>query len=140
MTELADLRDKLAETLRACGPAALKLRATPYITESIDPPHALFDFEIDPHVTFDPGPDLYRFTVTVFCNRSEPQASQKYLDELRNPRNADSVPARVEADSAPLGDLDDFQYARVTSVSRVDVRTVGTVEFLTVDFEIEVVA
>lgn len=136
MTTLSSVRSALAAALRTCQASGFGLRATPYIVEQISPPQAMFDFSIDPHVTFGSDVATYLFVVTVFCDRSASEASQKFLDDLRDPQNSTGVKQIIEGSSSLHAVV---QYARVGAIGAVEVKTVGTVEYLTVDFEIEVV-
>jgi hypothetical protein len=129
---VATFRTALATTLRTIP----GLRASEYMTDEIVVPHAMFDYEIEPHLVFARGADVYRFTVQVFTSRSSDVASQKFLDLLRDPTTSTGLTQTVE-DSASLAAVCD--YAQVKSIGKIELAQVGGVEYLMVPFEIEVV-
>lgn len=129
---IASFRTALAATLRTIA----GLRASEYITESVQPPHAMFDFEVEPDLTFGRGGDVYRFTITVFSDRGAERASQVFLDDLRDPNSTTGVKYTIENNGTLAAACD---YARVTRIGRIDPRIVGVTEYLACDFDVEVV-
>lgn len=129
---VATVRTNMAGALRTIT----GLRASEYLTESVQPPHAMFDYEIEPDLVFAQGADVYKFTVTVFCDRTAERPSQVFLDTLRDPSSATGV-KRVLEDNATLASVVD--YVRVTRIGMVEIIPVGGVEYLAVKFDAEVV-
>ena len=113
------------------------LRSAPYVPDQINPPQAVvWDTGIDYDLVLGRGADTYDFRVVVYVNRTAEVAAQKLLDTLREPSGATSLKTVVEADAGLAALVD---YALVQSVSPVQVATVGQVEYLTVEFTIEIV-
>lgn len=112
------------------------LRASEYITESIQAPHAMFDYEINPDLTFQRGADVYLFTVSVFAQRTAERTSQVFLDELRDPNSTSGVKYTLEHDATLAAEID---YARVTRIGRIETKVVSAIEYLGCDFDVEVV-
>ena len=113
------------------------LRSAPYVPDQINPPQAVvWDTGIDYDLVLGRGADTYDFRVVVYVNRTAEVAAQKLLDTLREPTGSTSLKTVVEADAGLAALVD---YAQVKSVSPVQVATVGQVEYLTVEFAIEIV-
>lgn len=113
------------------------IRSAPYMPDQINPPQAVvWDTGIDYDMVMGRGADEYRFTVRVYVNRTAETAAQKLLDTLREPSGATSLKTVVEADSGLAAVVD---YARVRRASPVELVTVGAVDYLSVEFEVEVV-
>lgn len=130
---VADIRAALTTALRTIP----GLHVSPYMTDEIVVPHAMFDFALEPHLVFGRGADVYRFTVQVFASRSSDLPSQKYLDELRDPTNTEGLVRVIETDSTLAAAVD---YARVTGISAVQIAPVKpNVEYLMIEATVEVV-
>ena len=129
---VATVRTNMAGALRTIA----GLRASEYLTESVQPPHAMFDYEVEPDLTFARGADVYKFTITVFCDRTAERPSQVFLDSLRDPSSSTGVKRTLE-DNATLATVVD--YVRVTRIGAVEIIPVGAVEYLAVKFDAEVV-
>ncbi len=128
MTTIAEVRAALAE---ACG-----IRATAYITDSVNTPVAVVALnEVDYDVVMGRGADQWNYTVTVYTSRTDETRAQKYLDDLREPTGATSLKTLIEAD-AGLAELVD--YVVVRSASPVQAQPVGQVTYLLVEFTVEV--
>lgn len=131
---LPDIREALAETLRTIP----RLNATPYITDAVVAPQAMFDFELVPNVVFAEGAHQYDFVIDVYLERSHEVAAQRYLDGLRDPEAAQGLKLVLEDSDSPLSSH--VHYAKVTRIGRVEPVTVGATEYLTFPCELEVVA
>lgn len=107
------------------------LHATPYWRDSVNAPEAMFDFEADYDEVMGRGADRYRFTVTVFAQRTDTEAGQIFLDALRDPDSSVSVKQVLEGYEW-AGEL---QYLNVERASRIQATKVGEADYLTVDFE-----
>lgn len=130
---IAALRTAMATALRTIP----KLHVSEYMTAEVSPPHAMFDFSVEPHLTFARGGDVYRFTVQVFTSRGADTASQKFLDKLRDPGNTEGLIRVLETDATLAAACD---YARVTSVSGVQIANPKpNVEYLMIEALVEVV-
>lgn len=128
---IADVRAAFAEALNSID----GLRASEYITDQITPPHAMFDYTVEPDLTFGRGADVYRFTISVFAARTAERASQIFLDLLRDPASDSGVKRTIEDHPAVAAVVD---YARVTSIGAVGISEANN-ELLVVEFQVEVV-
>ncbi len=128
-----DIRSAMVTALQTIS----GLRATAYITESIHPPIAMLDYEAVYDLTFGRGADVYNFKVKVFSQRTGEKQSQVFLDTLRDPTNTAGVKQTLE-DNAALQALVD--YVAVRRVGFVEPVDIGQEKYLTVEFDVEVVA
>lgn len=130
---IASVRTALATALRTIP----GLHVSPYLTDEVVVPHAMFDFALEPHLVFARGADVYRFTVQIFASRSSDTSSQKFLDELRDPTSSTGLVQVIETDSTLAAAVD---YARVTGISAVQIAPVKpNVEYLMIEATVEVV-
>lgn len=106
-----------------------------YMRDQINPPEAMVDYEVTYHLTFGPdAPSEYLFTVKLFLGRTAERSAQKLLDQLKDGSDTQSVKYVVENYTTTAWD-----YARVRSAGLIQVATVGTTDYLMVEFPIEVV-
>lgn len=113
------------------------IRCSAYMPDNVNPPQAVvWDTGIDYDIVMGRGADEFQFLVRVYVSRTAEMASQKLLDTLREPSGSSSLKTVVEADSGLAAVVD---YARVRSASPIELVTVGGVDYLTVEFTIEVV-
>jgi hypothetical protein len=129
---IADLRTGVATALRTIS----KLRASEYVLDQPVVPHAMFDFEIEPDLTFGRGADVYKFTGWVLVDRASERQSQVWLDQLRDPNNTAGIKYTLENDATLAAACD---YARVTRIGRVEPKPHSGIEYLGFDFDFEVV-
>lgn len=112
------------------------LRATPYITDAIATPQAVVSLnQVDYDLVFDRGADIWNYTVGVFAPRSSERATQILLDDLREPAAPTSLKTVLEGDSALAALVD---YVVVRTASPVQTTVVGAVQYLFVEFDVEV--
>lgn len=113
------------------------LRSSPYLTDQINPPQAMIDFEIPEYdLVFGRGADEYLFTVWIFDQRTSERSSQIRLDTWRDPSSASSLKQVLETNAGLLAVCD---YARVKSASVPRAVQVGATDYLVVEFQVEVV-
>jgi len=112
------------------------LRCTPYKTGQINPPQAMIDYEVNYDLTFGRGGDTYAFKIVVFDQITSERSAQIRLDLWRDGSDASSVKSVVEADTGLAAVCD---YARVTSASDIRLSSIGGVDYLSVEFSVEVV-
>jgi len=126
-TSIADVREALA--------AACRIRATAYVTESVNTPVAVIARgEVNYDLVMGRGADMWNYTITVYVSLDEKRA-QKYLDDLCEPTGATSLKTLVEADTALAALID---YVVIRTVSEVQSATVGTVDYLLVVFTVDI--
>lgn len=128
MTTIAEVRLALAA---ACG-----IRATAYITDSVNTPVAVVSLnEVNYDVVMGRGADEWAYTVTVYTSRTNETQAQKYLDDLREPTGDTSLKTLIEADTALAALID---YVVVRTASPVRAQQVGPTQYLLVEFTVEV--
>lgn len=113
------------------------LNVSAYMTDSIKPPQAMIDFHPDYDLVFGGSKDTYNYVVSIYTQRDNEQSSQKLLDTYRDPNDTSSVKYVLENNATLAAAVD---YAWVRRCSPVEVVLVGTVEYLRVNFDVEVVA
>lgn len=129
---LATVRQALSDAVDGIA----DVRATPYVPDQINPPQAVVGLrEIDYDLVFGRGADIFMFMVQFFVARTAEKQAQILLDTLCEPAGVTSLKTVVEADSG-LGALVD--YARVRRVTGPQVATIGSLDFLVVEFDVEV--
>lgn len=129
MTTIAEVREALA--------SACRIRATAYITDSVNTPVAVVSLnDVNYDIVMGRGGDEWQYTIAVYASRTNEKAAQKYLDDLREPTGDTSLKTLVEGD-AGLAELVD--YARVRTASPVRAAAVGQAQYLFVEFAVEIV-
>ena len=132
---VATVRQALADAVDAIS----GLRASAYMPDKINPPIAVVNTgDFDPRMVLGEGKCERQFVVSVYAGRTPETAAQKLLDTYSELSGATSVIAAIQGWAA-LNNGTTADYAQVTNVSGLKVATVGTIEYLLVDFEIEVV-
>lgn len=135
MASFAAIRSAVAEALDSIS----LLRTTAYITDSVSPPAgggwAMVEFDtLDYDLTFGRGSDEIPVLVLVFAPREQAEASQRFLDTLRDPTTG--IKSVLEDDANILALVD---YIRVRSCDRPQIAVVGNVEYIVAEFHCEVV-
>lgn len=131
MSTIAEIREAIATAVGTID----GLRSSPYALDTVNPPQAMVlrrQFEYDQVQE----PDHYdgMFVVRVIGGRTAERSAQIYLDGLVEP--GDGVHGAIEADSTLGGVVDDCHVVRATEVEGF---LIGEVEYLAVDFELEVI-
>ena len=128
---IADARDALAAAFDSidgvrCGDGMIR--------DQVNPPEVMLDYELDPHLVFARGAAEITFTAKTFLNRTAERSSQAIADRLKDPTDADGITVVIEG-----WDTDAYQYAAVRRLGALGLATVGGVEYLMFETEIEVV-
>lgn len=135
MSILTDIRQALHDALCTID----GLNVSPYQTDQIAPPQAMIvRGQIDYDLSMERGHDLYNFTVAVLVPRIDELAAQAFLDDLCAPNGATSLKTIVEADTG-LQAVVDYAYVRRASEVQVLPGSDPNTQYLSVDFEMEVV-
>ena len=133
MTTTAEVRAALADAASYCGRPV-----KPYQQDS---PTAGSGYvgrrPFDPRFVFQSGKAVYPFTIVFFFNRAAVESSQAEIDVLSDIAGAGSLLAAVQNEANWPDDLVD--YCQVVQVGEVQVSSVGGSDFLSVEFDIEVV-
>lgn len=115
------------------------LSASPYMVDNVNPPHAVvLQGGFDPRMVLSQTKAPREFTVRLFASRVAEVAGQKLLDTFCELSGATSVIAAIQGDSSLNGGAT-ADYAEVQEVSALQVVTVGGIDYLAVDFTVEVV-
>lgn len=131
-TTLATIRAALADACETLG-----LHASGYITDDITTPAAVVARTV---VTYDStmgrGSDELTFRVSVYVDRTDEIGAQQFLDELVEPGTSQTLKTILEdADTATAAGV---HYIRVRTASEVNQGSIGSLNYLSVDFDLEV--
>lgn len=111
-------------------------RAQPYVRDQVSGPEVqVAQGRIIYDATMGREGDEYHYTLTAFVQRDNERAAQMLLQNLCEPAGDGSLKTVLEADTRLKEVVD---YLRVTDVSEVRQVVIGTVGYLTVEFEIEI--
>ena len=131
-TTLATIRAALADACETLG-----LHSSGYITDDITTPAAVVARTT---VTYDStmgrGSDELTFRVSVYVDRTDEVGAQQFLDELVEPGTSMTLKTILEdADTATAAGV---HYIRVRTASEVNQGSIGSLNYLSVDFDLEV--
>jgi hypothetical protein len=110
-----------------------------YVPDMIEPPTAIIGVmeAIDYDQSMQRGADRYEIPVYLYVSRVDAQDSQETLDGYLASSGASSVKAQVESDSSLNSQA---QSVRVVSASNYGVYTINNIDYLGVEFLVEVIA
>lgn len=112
------------------------MRATRYLPDVINPPHAVITpQQIDYHKAFRGGDSPIGFVVTLFVGRVVERTAQDTLYAAMSPTGTGSFKAAVEADQT-LGGV--VQSLVVVSAQNINSVEIGGATYLAVDFIVTV--
>lgn len=133
MTTVAAVRSAMSD---ACATVS-GLHATAYVADQINPPQAIVGtVDFDPRMVMGEGKCARRMKVTVYVNRTAEIAGQKLLDTYCELSGSSSLIAALQNNTA-LNALVD--YLSVTTVRGPLLGTVGTIDYLILEIDVEVV-
>lgn len=104
------------------------------IRDQVNPPEVMLDYEVNPHLVFRGATAEYTFTAKTFLNRTAERSSQALADRLKDPADSAGITAVVEG-----WETDAYHYAAVRRLGPMGLASVGGVEYLMFETEIEVV-
>jgi len=111
-------------------------RASPYVRDQVSAPELqVARGPIVYDVAMGREADEYHYTITAYVQRDSERAGQMALQKLCEPSGTGSLKTVLEADTA-LRALVDF--VRVTNASEDRNATIGLIDYLVVDFEVEI--
>lgn len=130
------LRDAIATAVDGLA----GLRATSHITDQVNAPQAMvwrkgYTFDDTMHGPAENAPRTILFGVRVYAGRVSERAAQDLLDDLAEQSGAATVKQVVETNSA-LDALCDW--VLVKDVGDVTIVTVGAIDYLAEDFNVEI--
>ncbi len=111
-------------------------RGQPYLLDAVNPPEIHVGH---PRIVYDAAmgqeADEYHYTLTAYAQRDSIDAAQKTLQRLCEPTGDGSLKYTLENDESVLALVD---YIRVSDASKAISVTVGLIEYIVVEFEVEV--
>lgn len=129
---MADVRETLSDAVRSTG-----LACSGKLSDVVTAPCArVFRKEFDPRMVFSEGKSEYQFGIIVFTSRASPETSMNLLDLCAEVSGAQSITAAVQDEGNWSFDLD---YVQVTRIGGESIMEVAGVQYLTIDFDVEVV-
>ncbi len=133
MTSTADVRQALADAGSVCGRTV-----EPYFKGTVVAGCGyVLRREFDPRMVFGQTKVVYPYLVRFFFNGSAEASAQQEIDTLCDIAGYGSFLAAVQDEANWPDDLVD--YAQVTLVGDIGETSIGGADYLTVDFDIEVV-
>ena len=135
MASLTSIRNGIATNLGNIR----SLSVYGYVPDSIEPPTAIVGVveSIDYDSTMARGSDTYNIPILLYVSRVDAQDSQETLDGYLAATGASSVKAQVESDLTLNGSA---QSVRVVEADNYGVYTVNDIDYLGVEFGVEVIA
>lgn len=127
-TALVDALDDITG-LHAAAYLPDQIAATPLAVVSLR--------SLDYDLVFGRGADTYMFVVSVYTSKTALPQEQALLDTFCEPSGSTSIKTQLE--TAAVATAAGVDYVRVRNVQGVDVRNVGDLPYLVLDFELEVV-
>ena len=110
-----------------------------YVPDSVEPPTAIVGVvqSIEYDTSMARGSDTYTIPIFLYMSRVDAQDSQETLDAYLASSGSSSVKAQVESDQTLDGTA---QSCRVVEANNYGVYTVNNIDYLGVEFEVEVIA
>ena len=135
MASLSSIRDGIKTNLANIS----SLIVFGYVPDSIEPPTAVVGVvdNIEYDSTMARGADTYNIPVFLYVSRIDAEDSQDTLDAYLASTGASSVKAQVESDITLGGQA---QSVRVVEADNYGVYTINNIDYLGVEFMIELIA
>ena len=135
MANLTNIRTEIANNLGAIS----SLTVFRFVPDFVEPPTAVIGvFEsIEYDTAMQRGADKYEIPVYLYVGRVDAQDSQDTLDGFCASTGSDSVKAQIESDTSLNGQA---QSVRVTSAGNYGVYNINNIDYLGVEFIVEVIA
>ena len=110
-----------------------------FVPDSVEPPTAVVGVldSIDYDASMQRGADRYEIPVYIYVGRVDAQDSQETLDGFLVSTGANSVKAQIESDTTLNGEA---QSVRVVSAGNYGVYEINNINYLGVEFIVEVIA
>ncbi len=135
MASLTNIRNELKNNLANIT----TLSVYGYVPDMIEPPTAIIGVmeAIDYDQSMQRGADKYEIPIYLYVSRVDAQDSQETLDGYLASSGASSVKAQVESDTTLNSQA---QSVRVVNASNYGVYTINNIDYLGVEFLVEVIA
>ena len=135
MASLTSIRNGIATNIGNIS----SLSVYGYVPDSIEPPTAIVGVveSIDYDSTMARGSDTYNIPILLYVSRVDAQDSQETLDSYLASSGASSVKTKIESDIT-LGGV--AQSVRVVEADNYGVYSINNIDYLGVEFTVEVIA
>jgi len=135
MANLTNIRNEIKNNLANIT----SLSVFGFVPDSIEPPTAVVGVmdSIDYDASMQRGADRYEIPVYVYVGRVDAQDSQETLDGFLASTGASSIKAQIESDTTLNSQA---QSVRVTSAGNYGVYNINNIDYLGVEFIVEVIA
>jgi len=135
MASLTNIRNEIGENLGNIT----SLNVHKFVPDTIEPPTAVVGVvdRIEYDNSFSRGSDTYTIPVILYITRVDAQLSQESLDSYLQSSGANSVKAQIESDVTLNGEASSV---RVTDATDYGVYNVNNIDYLGVQFSVEVIA
>lgn len=135
MASLTNIRNEIKNNLANIT----SLSVYGYVPDSIEPPTAVVGVmeEINYDASMQRGADRYEIPIYLYVSRVDAQDSQETLDSYLASSGASSVKAQVESDTTLNSQA---QSVRVISAGQYGVYNINNINYLGVEFTVEVIA
>ncbi len=110
-----------------------------FVPDFVEPPTAVVGVVelIEYDITIQRGADKYEIPIYVYVSRVDAQDSQETLDSYLASTGSSSVKAQIESDITLDGSANS---CRVIEAKEVGVYTINNIDYLGVEFTVEVIA
>jgi hypothetical protein len=134
MASLSSIRSGLSTRLATIS----GMSVYSYVPDSIEPPTAVVGVmsSVDYDSTMSRGSDLYEIPLYLYVSRVDAELSQDSLDEFLAGSGSKSIKQAIEGDST-LGGV--VSSARVVEASNYGVYTINSIDYLGVEFSVEII-
>ena len=134
MASLSSIRSGLSTRLATIS----GLSVYAFVPDSIEPPTALVGVmsSVDYDSTMSRGSDSYEIPLYLYVSRVDAELSQDSLDEFLAGSGSSSIKQAIEGDST-LGGV--VSSARVVEASNYGVYTINSIDYLGVEFSVEII-
>ena len=134
MASLSSIRSGLSTRLATIS----GLSVYAYVPDSIEPPTAVVGVmsSVDYDSTMSRDSDSYEIPLYLYVSRVDAELSQDSLDEFLAGSGSSSIKQAIEGDST-LGGV--VSSARVVEASNYGVYTINSIDYLGVEFSVEII-
>lgn len=134
MASLTSIRNGIGSNLSAIS----SLSVFNYVPDSIEPPTAVVGVveTVEYDTTIQRGADKYEIPVFVYVSRVDAQDSQETLDSYLASTGSSSIKTKIESDVTLGGSANS---CRVIEAKEVGVYTINNIDYLGVEFIVEVI-
>jgi hypothetical protein len=134
MASLSSIRTGLSTRLATIS----GLSVYSFVPDSIEPPTAVVGVmsSVDYDSTMSRGSDMYEIPLYLYVSRVDAELSQDSLDEFLAGSGSSSIKQAIEGDTT-LGGV--VSSARVVEASNYGVYTINSIDYLGVEFSVEII-